>query len=223
MDVVLLGLVLIAARNVKMLPGKLQAGIELILSYFYDLTQQIAGNRVKVIFPWVASFFIFIFFSNLLGLLPGVGTIGILYPGEHGNEIMPILRPATSDFNVTLALALISFVATHVIAIRINGLKGYASHFFNFSSLYLAPIFLFVGLLEIVSEFVKLFSLSFRLFGNIFAGEVVLSTITSIFAFVAPVPFLMLESVVAIVQALVFAMLTMAFMSALSAQPSEEH
>lgn len=217
-DVVLLVFVFLIARNISTKPGKLQAGTELIISYFYDLTTQVAGNvRVKSIFPWVVSFFIVIFFSNLFGLLPGVGTVGILHNGEHGPEIIPVLRPSTSDFNTTLALAVVSFVSTHAIAIKYNGLKGYASHFFNFSSLSLAPIFLFVGLLEVVSEFVKLFSLSFRLFGNIFAGEVVLSTISNIFAFIAPIPFLMLESIVAVVQALVFAMLTMAFMSALSA------
>ena len=101
--------------------------------------------------------------------------------------------------------------------IKYVGIKDYLKRFFSFN-----PVFLFVGILELVGEFTKLFSLSFRLFGNIFAGEVVLSTISSLFAFIVPIPFLLLETIVALVQALVFAMLTMAFMSILTTPHSEE-
>ncbi|MDO8269950.1 MAG: F0F1 ATP synthase subunit A [Candidatus Levybacteria bacterium] len=126
-------------------------------------------------------------------------------------HLISLVRPATSDFNATLALAAISLLATHILSIRFTGIKNYLSRYFVIN-----PIMLFVGLLELVSEFIKIFSLSFRLFGNIYAGEVVLATISGLFAFLAPLPFLLLESIVAIVQALVFAILTMVFMSMLT-------
>ncbi len=209
-DLVLLILVIIISKNIKRIPGVLQNIAEMAVDYFYTLTSQISGKNVNKIFPWVISFFIFIFFSNILGLLPGFGTIGF-FKGERGKEFIPLLRAATSDFNTTFALAVISLVATHVIAIKTIGIKDYLSRFFSFN-----PIYLFVGALELVSEVTKLFSLSFRLFGNIFAGEIVLSTISSLFAFIAPIPFMLLEVIVALVQALVFAMLTMVFMSILA-------
>ncbi|HRN96536.1 MAG TPA: F0F1 ATP synthase subunit A [Candidatus Levybacteria bacterium] len=219
-DAVLLAIVFVIYKNINRIPGTLQSIFEMLIDYFHSLVEQISGDRVKAIFPWVASFFIVILFSNFLGLLPGVGSIGFEHHGDHGeHHFIPLLRPGTSDFNMTLALAVVSVVATHSIGIRYTGLRDYLSRFFS-----LNPIYLFVGILELVSEVTKLFSLSFRLFGNIFAGEVVLATISGLFAFIAPIPFLMLESIVAMVQALVFAMLTMVFMSILSTpHHGEEH
>lgn len=215
-DSLLLTLVFIIHNNIKKIPGLLQNVFELAVDYFYDLTEQISGKNTKTIFPWVLSFFLVILISNLFGLLPGFGTIGFFeHRGGHA-EFVPLLRAVTSDFNMTLALAVISLVATHAIAIRAVGIKDYLSRFFS-----LNPILLFVGLLELVSEFTKLFSLSFRLFGNIFAGEMVISTISSLFAFIAPIPFLMLEVIVALVQALVFSLLTMVFMSVLATKHLE--
>lgn len=209
-DAILLSLVYKIRNSITLAPGKLQSIAEFSISYFYSLTEQIAGKFTTSIFPWFASFFIFIFFSNIIALLPGFGSVGFFHE-EHGEEVfIPILRATTSDFNTTFALATISLVATHVLAIKYNGLASYARRFFS-----LNPIYLFVGLLELVSEFTKIISLSFRLFGNIYAGEVVLHTISSIFAFIAPIPFLLLESIVALVQALVFSMLTMVFMTIL--------
>lgn len=216
-DAVLIALVFVLYKQIKLRPTRLQSFAENILLYFYDLCEQLAGSRVKSIFPWVMSFFLFILFSNLIGLLPGVGSIGL--ENTEGLGLIPLLRPGTSDFNTTLALATISLVATHVLSIKYTGIKDYLSRFFS-----LNPIFLFVGVLELISEFTKLFSLSFRLFGNIFAGEVVLATVSELFAFIAPIPFLMLESIVALVQALVFAMLTLVFMSIFTTpHHSEKH
>ena len=110
---------------------------------------------------------------------------------------------------MTLSLALVSLFLTHLLAIKYLGLGNYLKRWF---SLQYFPIYLFVGFLEIVSEFTKLVSLSFRLFGNIFAGEVVLSTVAGIFAFIIPLPFYFLEIVVGFVQAAVFMMLTLVFM-----------
>ena len=149
-------------------------------------------------------------FGNLLGLLPGFATI------TFRDE--PLLRSINSDLNMTLALALTSAVLTHAFALYYLGIIDYLKKWFT-----LNPIFLFVGLLELVGEFTKIVSLSFRLFGNIFAGEVVLATISSIFAFVIPLPFYFLEIIVGFVQAAVFMMLTLVFMVLLSEKHTAEH
>ncbi len=215
-DAVLLTLVYKIKKDLSMVPGKIQSIAESVVSYFHSLTEQISGKLTESIFPWFASFFIFIFFSNILGLLPGFGSIGF-FRHEGGKEVfIPLLRAATSDFNTTFALATVSLAATHILSVKYNGIFQYLKRFFS-----LNPIYLFVGILELVSEFTKVISLSFRLFGNIYAGEVVIHTISSIFAFVAPIPFLLLESIVALVQALVFSMLTMVFMTILITPHSE--
>ena len=203
------------AKGVKLIPGMFQNIIEYIIEALFDLTGSVAGKNAMIIFPWFMSFFVFILVANWLSLFPGFGTIGF-----HTKEgFVPLLRGAGSDINFTLALALISAVATHFLAIKTVGIFDYLSRYFS-----LNPIFLFVGILEIISEITKIISLSFRLFGNIFAGEVVLSTVSNIFAFVLPLPFMSLEIIVGLVQALVFAILTMAFMSILmTPHHSEEH
>jgi F-type H+-transporting ATPase subunit a len=260
-DAILLLLLFFIIKNIKVVPKKLQNIAEIGISTGYNFTEQISGKYTKSIFPWFASFFIFIFAANFIGLFPGFGSIGFFHeatshaetsdentssheesvatnetadshtpesetnaspaetsPSETSKtsdthtekELTPLFRAVTSDFNATFALATISIVTTHFLSIKYNGIKNYLSRFFS-----LNPIFLFVGILELISEATKLFSLSFRLFGNIYAGEVVLHTISDIFAFIAPIPFLLLESIVAVVQALVFSLLTMVFMSIL--------
>lgn len=206
-DALLIIAALYISRHLKTIPGLFQNLTELLIDTFYSLTETIAGKRAGIIFPFFMTFFLFIIVTNWTGLLPGVGTIGIREEGK----LIPYIRAATSDVNTTLALAIVSVIATHILAIRSTGIKDYLSRYFSFN-----PVFLFVGILEIVSEITKLVSLSFRLFGNIFAGEVVLSTVSSMFAFLLPLPFLMLEIIVGLVQALVFAMLTMAFMAILT-------
>ena len=129
---------------------------------------------------------------------------------------VPFFRSINSDLNTTLALAIVSLFATHYLSIKYLGLGGYLGKFFS-----LNPIFLFVGLLEIVSDITKLFSLSFRLFGNVFAGEVLLTTAsTKLFAIIVPIPFYFLELLVGFVQALIFAMLTLVFMVILTSKNS---
>lgn len=209
-DLVVLTLVFFVYRAISLRPGKLQNVVEMVLEYFYTLTEQSAGSRAPAIFPWFASFFIFIFAANILSLLPGYGLLNLA-----GHEHAPLLRAPSSDLNVTLALAVVSVAATHLLSLKFIGFKNYIKRFVS-----LSPILLFVGILEFTSEITKLISFSFRLFGNIFAGEVVLGEVSSLMAFVAPLPFLMLEIMVAFMQALVFAMLTMAFMSILT---SHEH
>ena len=208
---VLIGISLAIRFKVSMIPSHLQSVFEVIIDFMYDTALQLAGEKkAKVFFPFVATFFFFILFSNLLGLLPGFATI--TFKGA------PLLRSMNSDLNMTLALALLSAFLTHFFALKYLGLVQYLKKWFT-----LNPIFLFVGLLELVGEVTKIVSLSFRLFGNIFAGEVVLSTVSSIFAFVIPLPFYFLEIVVGFVQAAVFMMLTLVFMVLLSEKHAAEH
>lgn len=194
-------------KNLSKIPNLFQNMIELLVETFYSLTESIAEKRTPKIFPYFLTFFLFILVANLSGLIPGVGTVGFF----HGKEFVPLIRSANSDLNVTLGLALVSAVATHILSIRIIGPKQYLGRYFS-----LNPMNLFIGLLELVGEITKVISLSFRLFGNIFAGEVVIATVSSIFAFLFPLPFLMLEFIVGFVQALVFSMLTMVFMAVLT-------
>ncbi len=202
---------IIATRRLKAVPSGMQNFTEAIINWGYSTVEGLAGNRIKVFFPICMTFFLFIITANWLGLLPGFGTI--TYKGE------PLLRSINSDLNMTLALALLSAGITHFLATRYLGLGNYLKRWFSLS---LFPVFLFVGFLEIISEFTKIISLSFRLFGNIFAGEVVLSTVAGIFAFVVPLPFYFLEIIVGFVQAAVFAMLTLVFMVLLSEKHVEQ-
>lgn len=217
-SVLLIVMAVIATRKVALIPSGLQNFFEFIIEAAYNLTEELAHSKAKVFFPFVMTFFFFIVTANWLGLLPGFGTIGFWqYDGGH-EKFIPLLRSINSDLNTTLALALVSAVATHYFAIKYLGIWDYLKRWFT-----LNPIFLFVGILELVGEFTKIVSLSFRLFGNIFAGEVVLVTISSIFAFLVPLPFIFLEIIVGFVQAAVFMMLTLVFMVLLSEKHGEEH
>lgn len=212
-DSLIVLLILAVRKRLSLVPGKLQTIVESLISEFYSITESVAGKNALKIFPFFMTFFIFILLANWTGLIPGISAIGL----KENNSIVPFLRPATSDFNVTLGLALVSVVATHILSIKTIGIADYLSRYFS-----LNPINLFIGFLEIISEITKVVSLSFRLFGNIFAGEIVLGTVSSIFAIAFPLPFLMLEFVVGLVQALVFAMLTMAFMAILMTPHHQE-
>lgn len=200
----------LAAKNATLVPHKLQNITEIMIEALQDLVSTIAPQKAKVFLPIVASFFFFILFGNYLGLLPGVGTIGFW----QDDAFVPYLRSINSDLNTTVSLAIVSLVMTHYLAIKYLGIWHYLQKFFS-----LNPVFLFVGLLEIIGEATKILSLSFRLFGNIFAGEVLLTTAsTKLFAFIVPIPFYFLEILVGFVQALIFAMLTLVFMTILTAK-----
>lgn len=215
-DVVLIGTAMYIKNNLTKIPGTFQNIVEFVIGTLYDVTKSIANQHAAKIFPYFASFFIFILVSNWSGLIPGLTSIGIKST-EEGHHIIPLMRNATSDLNVTFALSLVSLVATHMLSIQTIGIKEYLGRFFS-----LNPINLFVGILEIISEITKIISLSFRLFGNIFAGEIVLVTISSLFAFLVPIPFLFMEVIVGVVQALVFSLLTMVFMAILMTPHHEE-
>lgn len=219
---VLVVLAFMVSRRISLIPGGVQSVWEMIIEGFLGLMEGIFGSRANAekYFPIVGAIFFFIVTSNWLGILPGVGSIEVETHGKH----VPLFRSAASDLNLTLALGISAIALVNWSGLKALGIRGHLSKFFTFKN----PIATFVGLLEFISEFAKIISFSFRLFGNIFAGEVLL-TIT---AFVAGVltpaalksaqsiimagvlmPFLGLEVFVGLVQALVFAMLTMVFIS----------
>ena len=210
---VLIVLSIATTWKMKTIPSALQNFFELIIEFSYNTVSDLAGvKKAKVFFPFCFTFFLFIITANWLGLLPGFGTITF----DH----KVLLRSQNSDLNMTLSLALVSAITTHLFAIYYLGFSSYLKRWFSLS---LFPVFIFVGFLEIISEITKVISLSFRLFGNIFAGEVALSTVSAIFAFVVPLPFYFLEIIVGFVQAAVFMMLTLVFMVILSEKHEMEH
>lgn len=201
---------LVLNRRLTVVPRGMQNVSEVVLDYFLKLTDMITHDRKQSdkFFPWVMTIFIFVLVSNYLGLLPGFGSIGF-NATEHGEHVfIPLFRTVNSDINMTLALAIVSVVATNFIAILLIGFGKAIKRFINLKN----PIFTFVGLVEFISEIAKFISFSFRLFGNVFAGEVLLVVITSLVPYVAPLPFYFLELFVGLIQALVFAMLTLVFM-----------
>ncbi len=160
----------------------------------------------KRVFPLVATFFIFITCCNLFSLVPGF--LGSFYiKTERGN--LPLLKSPNSDLNTTLALALFSVFFTQVFVIRNIGFRGYLLRFFNF----LNPIKLILGIFELISEFTRILSLSFRLFGNILSGEILLLLIIFLFPLFLPLPFLLLEFFIGIIQAFIFSVITLSFIS----------
>jgi F-type H+-transporting ATPase subunit a len=221
---------------VKKIPGKIQGAVEMVFEWFLETFDSITGSRKKSLqfFPLIFAFFIFILFNNWFGLLPGVGTIGQVVE-EHGEQILiPYLRGGTADLNTTLALALIAIIASHLFGIFKIGSWHYLNKFINIEAfleipkkimkdptvILVNPIKAFVGIVEVVGEIAKIASLSFRLFGNIFAGEVLLASMAAMVAWLVPIPFMFLELIVGVIQALIFAMLTLAF---LTINTSEEH
>ena len=161
----------------------------------------------NMLFPLLFTFFLFIIIGNWVGLLPGVGSVGFYEVTEHGEIFVPLFRGPNADLNMTLALSLISVSVTQYLSVKTLGIKAYLARFINFKN----PIKFFVGILELVSEFAKVLSFSFRLFGNIFAGEVLLAVMVFLIPVIIPVPFLILEVFVGFIQALVFTMLTTIF------------
>ena len=162
----------------------------------FDFFTSAMGSKTSKYFSLLGAFFFFILLQNWSGLLPGVGSVLL-----HNT---PLLRANTADLNTTLALGLVSVVAIQVFGIKEVGIKDYLGKFFNFSS----PIAFFVGILEIISEFSRILSFAFRLFGNIFAGEVLLTVVAFLVPVLVSFPFLMLETFVGLIQAVVFAMLS---------------
>lgn len=195
-------------RKLSLVPGNLQSIGEILIEGLESLFSSVLHEKTKLFFPLLATYFIYIISLNWAGLLPGVGTIGIEKIEDGYKAFVPLFRAGTADLNTTLALSLVA-----VLIIQISGIKtlgvSYLKKFINFSN----PIMFFVGILELISEFSKIISFTFRLFGNIFAGEVLLTVIAFLMPIIVPLPFLGLELFVGFIQALVFSMLTCVFLS----------
>ncbi|PIY80194.1 MAG: ATP synthase F0 subunit A [Candidatus Pacebacteria bacterium CG_4_10_14_0_8_um_filter_42_14] len=221
-------------------PSGLQNIAEWIVESFYAFVYSVTLDTKKTVqfLPIIATFFLFILLNNWLGLLPGVGSITTtplesgyspetIVAEQHEEDVTlyeseepmlveepahkaraPLFRPGTADLNTTFALALISIFLTQYYGLKTQKFS-YLKKFLNFES----PIMFFVGILEIISEFAKIISFAFRLFGNIFAGEVLLVVIAALIPIGIPLPFYGLEIFVGFIQALVFAMLTLVFIN----------
>jgi len=235
--IILVILFVLIGKKIKSVPKGLQNIFEILMEEALKLADSVTGNRKKTekFLPIALTLFLFILINNWLGLLPGVGTIGFV-EGEGARKVfVPLFRGATADLNLTLALSLFAVAASHIMGVVMIGIGNHLNKFLNvkafleipkkikkdISVILVNPIKAFVGLIEIIGEIAKVASLSFRLFGNIFAGEVLMASMMAIFAFVLPLPFIFMEIVVGIIQALIFAMLTLVFMTI--ATTSEEH
>ena len=199
---------------IKKIPSGIQNFIETIFEGAIDFMDSIVQDRKQayMFFPVVFTIFLFVILSNWIELAPGLGSVGVW--GEHHGEtvIIPFIRSSSADMNVTLALALIAMLAVQAYGFASLGFKEYAGKFIVSPLKKPYVIGTFVGALEIISEFAKVISFSFRLFGNIFAGEVLLLVVGFLVPYIIPLPFLFLEIFVGFVQALVFSMLTLVFL-----------
>ena len=215
MFVVMLSLIVVAfavRRRLTVVPGSLQNFMEFLLETVDDMVEPAVGRYASRLFPVIATIFIFILFANWFSLIPFVGTIGYIEE-HHGHEVLiPWLRPATADLNMTLALALVAFFTIHITGIASHGAIGHLKALSQ--NVFLSPIFIVIELFVIVS-------LSFRLFGNLFAGEVLLGISSWILPIVG-VGFLLLEVLFGLIQAIIFTMLTLSFTS-VSIGTSEQH
>lgn len=204
---------LLLSRRMAMIPRGFQNIFETVVEAFLELMESTFGSRKQAAkyLPVVATIFLFVLISNWLGILPGIGSIGFREVGEASSEarFVPLLRSAASDLNFTIALAIAAVLIVNVLGIAAVGAGKHFSKFFTVKS----PVDFFVGILEFISEIAKMISFSFRLFGNVFAGEVLLVTTAFLVPYLVPVPFLGLELFVGFIQALVFSMLTMVFIS----------
>ena len=213
--------------------------MEAFFELIYNLTEGSAGSKwAPVIFPWFATIMFYVVFANLLKLIPGFESVGVIHHAaaeghaatslgsawsaiqpEHGEFVLvPFLRGVSVDLNFTIALALVSVVMTQVVGLRAQGL-GYFSKFLNFRTMFKVPFFgamdFLVGLLELISELSKIISFAFRLFANMFAGIVLVAIVAGLLGKISILPsmVMMFELFVGLIQAFVFGMLTMVFMA----------
>lgn len=232
---------MVVRRRIAAVPRGVQNYAETILDGAFSLADSVTGAREKSLkfFPLVFPLFIFILINNWLGLIPGVGSIGFVE--HHGNEsiFVPLFRGGTADLNLTLALAIMTVVATHIFGMVATNVWSHLNRFLSinvlleiprkvfkekdYTAILVNPIKFFVGLIEAVGELAKVASLSFRLFGNVFAGEVLLGAMAAIFAYILPIPFMFLEIIVGTIQALIFAILTLVFLTVMTTEHSEAH
>lgn len=231
----IIGLVL--KNKTALVPAGIQNAAEGVLEFILGYIDQVTHDRQKSLqfLPIVGGLFLFILFSNWVGLVPGTGSIGRYLLVEGHIELVPLFRAANSDLNMTLAMAVFAVVVSHVLGIITIGFFRYANKFIKIGdivrsvshggmSIFVAVVEFVVGLIEVFSEVAKVVSLSLRLFGNVFAGEVLLTVLASLIAYLVPLPFMFLEILVGLIQAVVFAMLTLVYLTIATAElPVETH
>lgn len=234
--IALVALFYFGSRRRALIPSGIQNVVEVLVEFLLGLVEGVAGKeKGKKFFPLVATFFLFILVSNLLDIFPGVDTIGqingpaiqqlhthsqpvlgFLLFGDISNQLIPWIRPATADLNLTFAMALISVLVTQIFGFYTLGVREHVGKFFNIKALlklnFGGFVEFFVGILELVGEVTRVISFAFRLFGNIFAGSIVLAVFAFLLPFVSDVIFIPFEIFVAFVQALVFSLLTLVFL-----------
>ena len=206
-------------RRSGVVPSRGQSLIELPIEFLAGVVRGTGGKRWRQFAPFVFAIFLYVLVANWLSLLPGVGTIGLAEEHEGEMIIVPFVRAGAADLNFTLGLALISFVAFITFGLRANGLRGYLKELLIAEPAYMTPL---LTPIHLISELSRVISLSMRLFGNVFAGEVLLATMLALttatvfilpLAFVVPGIFLGLELLFGLVQALVFALLSMTYIT----------
>ncbi|MFA6131544.1 MAG: F0F1 ATP synthase subunit A [Patescibacteria group bacterium] len=220
---------LIVRKKASLTPRGFLNFVDYIIEALLAQAEGVVGDRERArkFFPICATLFLFILISNWIGLLPGVGSIGIWEMEGTERILVPLFRPPTSDLNFTVAIAVFAMGMAHVFGLLSIGFVAYISRFINIRGIFqsfkhgpmaviVALVEFCVGLLEIISEFAKVLSLSLRLFGNIFAGEVLLAVIYMLTTAIVPLPFIFLELLIGAIQATVFAMLTLVFMKSMS-------
>lgn len=237
-SLLIIGLMVFASRNPKLVPGRLQNLVEWVFEQILNLCEQVAGpERGRQFFPWVLTIFLFVLFANWWEVIPGIETIGlkdssvagcahvgsqgVLLFGQYSSCLTPFFRPPATDLNFTIALALVTVVMTQVYGFRVLGFRVQIGRYLIFNQ---GPIAFVVGLLEFFLELLRVLSLSFRLFGNLFAGDVLLLVVSFLSLGIGAIPFYFLEIFVGFIQAFVFAFLTLLFFTlGTTAHGHEEH
>jgi F-type H+-transporting ATPase subunit a len=219
----LIAFAVIVGRRLQMTPGRLQtvieSGVEGGVSYIEGVLEDKQLGRI--FFPLIGTFFIFILIANWSEFIPGVGSIGFFEEHDGHTVFAPLFRSIHTELNMTLALTIIAFLTIELTGIRKLGFLKYASKFVNFKTGFVGFL---VGIVELIGNLARLISLSFRLFGNILAGEVLLVVIAAFVPLFAPVPFIGFELFIGFLQAAIFALLTLAFIRIAIEKPhGDEH
>jgi F-type H+-transporting ATPase subunit a len=231
----------IAVRaKIKQIPKGFQNLFEIIIEGAESIINQVTNDKkiTAKVFPIALSIFLFVLINNWLGIMP-LGGFGIIENTEHGKAFIPLIRSGTADLNMTLAMGVLSVIGANIFGIMSIGTWKMFNKYVNIKAfvdmirkvrkeptlLISAPIMFFVGVLELIGEFAKVASLSFRLFGNVFAGEVLLLSMSTILAYVLPLPFIGLEILVGVIQAFIFSILTVVYytIAAQDHDHDEEH
>lgn len=203
----------LVGRNLQKIPSRVQTFFEALFGFIIDYMEEVFESRPLALrfFPLIATLFTFILLGNWFGLLPIVNSIGVI----HGEELIPLFHPVSTDLNITLALAIIAFFAIEISGIAYIGALKYAGKFVNLKS----PIGFLVGIIELLSELARLVSFSFRLFGNMFAGKTLILVAMFFVPYLLPVPLMLYEVFVGFIQASIFALLTLFFIKLAIAEP----